>query len=95
MPSKNDGTLQGWSYVSLNTLNPPNTTNWVRMHLLPDFLGGKATDSNLVVALSTTNSKFYREVENPAQEALQNGQEDMIWYEVDRPQHPHESRRIP
>ncbi|MFI8420277.1 hypothetical protein [Streptomyces sp. NPDC085479] len=77
------GTLRGWSYVSLNSLNPPNTTVWVKMHLLPVPLGGKATDSNLVVARSTTNTSFHYGVEDPAAVALAAGREEIIWYEVD------------
>ncbi|MGA5822909.1 phage tail protein [Kitasatospora sp. NPDC094028] len=81
---KNKGaTLTGWDYVALNGLNPPNTTVWVKMHLLPDPLGGKATDSNLVPALATTNTTFHYGVEDPAAQALGGGHEDMIWYEVD------------
>ncbi|WP_052707323.1 hypothetical protein [Streptomyces rubellomurinus] len=82
--TKNDGaTLRGWSVVGLNNLNPPNQMTWVKMHLLPEYLGGKATDSNLVVALGTTNTNFHYGIEKPAADALSLGHEDMIWYEVD------------
>ncbi|MFD8009283.1 hypothetical protein [Streptomyces sp. NPDC058955] len=82
--SLNSGaTLRGWGYVSLNSLNPPNSTVWVKMHLIPVPLGGKATDSNLVVARGTTNTTFHYGVEDPAADALRSGREDMIWYEVD------------
>ncbi|MFF0749600.1 hypothetical protein [Streptomyces sp. NPDC004267] len=82
--AKNSGaTLTGWTYVSMNGLNPANSTVWVKMHLLPAPLGGKATDSNLVPARATTNTSFHYGVEDPAAQALSSGREDMIWYEVD------------
>ncbi|MFH9264483.1 hypothetical protein ACH4KN_09515 [Streptomyces sp. NPDC017546] len=82
--SENDGaTLRGWSFVSLNSLNPPNNPVWVKMHLLPVPLGGKATDSNLVVARGTTNTTFHFGVEDAAADALSEEREEMIWYEVD------------
>jgi hypothetical protein len=75
-------TLRGWSYVNKSGLNPPNTTNWVKMHLLPFTLGGMATDSNLVPARAATNTNFNSAIEEPARTRLDAPDVPMIWYEV-------------
>ncbi|MFF3852934.1 hypothetical protein [Micromonospora sp. NPDC002575] len=88
--SANDGsTLRGWSHVDSSGYNRgANSTAWVKMHLLPAFLGGEASDSNLVPARGFTNNPlFLRAVENPARRALDKkrndaGFESMVWYRV-------------
>lgn len=81
---------ESWDIIRANNLSAK--AGWVRMHLLPAGLGGKATDSNLVPARGTqTNLVFYREVERPAQLALSGSgadKEAMIWYEAEVSFHP-------
>lgn len=79
---KHDGVLDVWKHMK--TLNRgANNTAWVKMHLLPDFLGGFATDSNLVPARGFTNNPlFLNATENPANNALEQGTEKVIWYKV-------------
>ncbi|MFE9461956.1 hypothetical protein [Streptomyces californicus] len=74
----------GGVWKHMKTLNRgSNATAWVKMHLLPDFLGGLATDSNLVPARGFTNNPlFLKATENPAKEALENGTERIIWYKI-------------
>ncbi|MGW4732166.1 phage tail protein [Streptomyces shenzhenensis] len=82
--SAHDGNLRGWDYVDSASLNKgSNRTAWVKMHLLPDFLGGHATDSNLVPARGFTNNPlFLHAAENPAKVALRGGGEKIIWYRI-------------
>ncbi|WP_406458059.1 hypothetical protein OG782_35125 [Streptomyces sp. NBC_00876] len=82
---KHDGVNNVWKYMK--TLNTgANQTAWVKMHLLPDFLGGFATDSNLVPARGFVNNPlFLIAAENPAKSALKpppDGTEKIIWYRV-------------
>ncbi|MFE7333344.1 phage tail protein [Streptomyces griseus] len=80
-----DGNLPGWDHIDSKGLNKgSNKTAWVKMHLLPDFLGGHATDSNLVPARGFTNNPlFLYASENPAKRALKS-EEKMIWYRIDK-----------
>ncbi|MEV4995698.1 phage tail protein [Streptomyces niveus] len=80
--NKHDGVSNIWKTMA--TLNTgANNTAWVKMHLLPDFLGGLATDSNLVPARGFTNNPlFLIAAENPAKIALREGSERIIWYKV-------------
>ncbi|MBZ4014190.1 eCIS core domain-containing protein [Streptomyces purpurogeneiscleroticus] len=56
---------------------------WLRMHLLPDRLGGLATGSNLVPAPLVVNNHFKDVVELKADKARRNPQiEEMIWYRI-------------
>ncbi|MFF0223534.1 hypothetical protein [Streptomyces sp. NPDC004629] len=82
--SAHEGDLRGWDHVDSAGLNKgSNRTAWVKMHLLPDFLGGHATDSNLVPARGFTNNPlFLRAAENPAKVALRGGDEKIIWYRI-------------
>ncbi|WP_242434042.1 hypothetical protein [Streptomyces sp. CB01580] len=80
-------TLTGWSTAaSYNTSADKNA--WVKMHLLPTFLGGDAVDSNLVPARGFVNNPmFLRAVENPARKSLDKSPSDpaferMVWYKV-------------
>lgn len=79
---RHDGVLNVWKHMK--TLNRgSNHTAWVKMHLLPDFLGGLATDSNLVPARGFTNNPLFLDAtENPAKEALEKGTEKIIWYRI-------------
>ncbi|MCX4963220.1 hypothetical protein OHA98_00005 [Streptomyces sp. NBC_00654] len=78
------GKLRGWDHVENVGLNKgKNNTAWVKMHLLPDFLGGHATDSNLVPARGFTNNPlFFTSAENPAKKELDNNSEKIIWYRI-------------
>ncbi|WP_103352418.1 HPC2 multi-domain protein [Amycolatopsis sp. CA-128772] len=82
-------TLRGWSYVQSSGFNKTYRTSWVKMHLLPAFLGGDARDSNLIPARGFTNNPlFLKATENPARKSLTKkkgdpGFERMIWYSVE------------
>ncbi|MFI1765820.1 DUF4157 domain-containing protein [Streptomyces sp. NPDC020800] len=67
----------GWQYVRDKRLS--NNTAWVRMHLLPEALGGMATDNNLVPARNVMNGDFKNVVERPAYDAVPNDTE-MVWF---------------
>ncbi|MFE3115017.1 phage tail protein [Streptomyces niveus] len=83
----NGATLTGWNVAeTYNTTADRNA--WVKMHLLPAFLGGDAKDSNLVPARGFVNNPlFLWAVENPAMKSLNKAAgsaalERMIWYKV-------------
>ncbi|MFI8814966.1 MULTISPECIES: hypothetical protein [unclassified Streptomyces] len=89
--SYDGATLIGWATAkAYNDPIPrrPDSNAWVKMHLLPAFLGGDAVDSNLVPARGFVNNpKFYRGIENPARQSLDNAASDpayerMVWYRV-------------
>ncbi|MFI1369480.1 eCIS core domain-containing protein [Streptomyces griseochromogenes] len=67
----------GWQYVRDKRLS--NNTAWVRMHLLPEALGGMATDNNLVPARNVMNGDFKNQVERPAFDAVPSP-EEMVWF---------------
>ncbi|MFF4575458.1 DUF4157 domain-containing protein [Streptomyces sp. NPDC001410] len=67
----------GWQYVRDKRLS--NNTAWVRMHLLPEALGGMATDNNLVPARNVMNGDFKTQVERPAFDAVPSP-EEMVWF---------------
>ncbi|MFI9627315.1 hypothetical protein [Streptomyces sp. NPDC052042] len=80
-------TLTGWNTAAgYNTTTDRNA--WVKMHLLPAFLGGDAVDSNLVPARGFVNNPmFLHAVENPARKSLDAATTDrsyerMVWYKV-------------
>jgi hypothetical protein len=87
----NGATLTGWDVVVAGGYNTStsNSVEWVKMHLLPDKLGGKASDSNMVPARGWVNNPvFHWDIESPAAKALKKpasdpGHEDMVWYKVD------------
>ncbi|WP_239009164.1 hypothetical protein [Streptomyces sp. CFMR 7] len=86
--SYNGATLTGWSTATgYNTAKHNNA--WVKMHLLPAFLGGDAVDSNLVPARGFVNNPiFLHSAENPARKSLDKAptnpaHERMVWYKVD------------
>jgi hypothetical protein len=61
----------------------------VRMHLIPDKMGGLAAAANLTPAPSRTNSRFNTNVETPAylqakkdREDMKESQEYMAWYKA-------------
>ncbi|MFF5274088.1 DUF4157 domain-containing protein [Streptomyces sp. NPDC000133] len=73
------GQPPGWGYVEKNGLS--KDAAWVRMHLLPERLGGKATGNNLVPARGPrTNTKFLNEIEDEAYQSVPRP-EKIIWYE--------------
>ncbi|MFI1487896.1 DUF4157 domain-containing protein [Streptomyces sp. NPDC020747] len=67
----------GWKYVKDHRLS--DNTAWVRMHLLPEAIGGMATDNNLVPARNVMNGDFKNGVERPAHDAVPQP-EEMIWF---------------
>jgi hypothetical protein len=77
-------TLHGWKYLEDNDYGKVHPKSWAKMHLLPAFLGGMATDSNLVPARNFVNNPlFLKAAENPARKALTSKTEKVIWYKVD------------
>ncbi|MDQ1012574.1 hypothetical protein QFZ82_007059 [Streptomyces sp. V4I23] len=52
---------------------------WVRMHLLPERLGGKASGNNLVPARGSMNKEFYQDIEKEAYNAIPSPFK-IIWY---------------
>jgi hypothetical protein len=61
--------------------------NYVKMHLLHDGLGGKATDSNLVPTKSAVNTEFYNKMEASAVSAINSStpnsaEKKVLWYDV-------------
>ncbi|MEV5602688.1 hypothetical protein AB0L33_14715 [Streptomyces sp. NPDC052299] len=92
----NGATLTGWNVAETYNTSADNNA-WVKMHLLPAFLGGDATDSNLVPARGFVNNPlFLWAIENPAMKSLNKGAtspslERMVWYDVNvdyYPNHP-------
>ncbi|MEU8785448.1 DUF4157 domain-containing protein [Streptomyces sp. NPDC048637] len=74
------GNPKGWKQLQ-DAGHTGAPERWLRMHLLPDRLGGLATGSNLVPAPLVVNNHFKDEVELDADKARKNPQlEDMIWY---------------
>ncbi|WP_411088585.1 DUF4157 domain-containing protein [Streptomyces sp. 061-3] len=74
----NDGQPLGWDHVEANGMTA--NTAWVRMHLIPEALGGLAGGNNLVPARShATNLTFYDEIEKAAFQDIPE-EEQMIWY---------------
>ncbi len=75
----------GWQYIEDNDLNDDPSDRWVKMHLLPDAIGGPARGKNLVPASGPgVNTPFLHGVEQHAKDALHlahTGEEQMIWYE--------------
>ncbi len=61
--------------------------NYVKMHLLHDGLGGKATDSNLVPTKSAVNTEFYNKMEASAVSAIET-EKKVLWYDVKVSFHP-------
>ncbi|UQI46376.1 DUF4157 domain-containing protein [Streptomyces sp. HU2014] len=77
-----DGNPLGWKAIQAASLSGP-PERWLRMHLLPERIGGKATGSNLVPAPLAVNNHFKDKVELAADEARSKPSiEDMIWYRV-------------
>ncbi|MFF0730289.1 DUF4157 domain-containing protein [Streptomyces chartreusis] len=74
----------GWQYIQDNDLNDDSSDYWVKMHLLPDAIGGPARGKNLVPASGPgVNIPFLHGIEQYAKDALHlvhTGQEQMIWY---------------
>ncbi|MHA7059787.1 eCIS core domain-containing protein [Aquimarina sp. M1] len=64
--------------------------NYVKMHLLHDRLGGRATDSNLVPAKSSINTAFYNDMESFAVGEANSAPPDnkVLWYRVNVSYHP-------
>ncbi|MFG2290019.1 DUF4157 domain-containing protein [Streptomyces sp. NPDC048595] len=70
----------GWDYVTSKKLSQGSA--WVKMHLLPERLGGLATGSNLVPARGpATNIAFLNKIEDIAYHAIPKSHK-IIWYET-------------
>ncbi|MFD4370523.1 hypothetical protein ACFWPY_02865, partial [Streptomyces sp. NPDC058527] len=89
--SYDGATLNGWAIArtyNYPARGHPDSNAWVKMHLLPAFLGGDAVDSNLVPARGFVNNPmFYSGIENPARKSLHKAVSDpayerMVWYRV-------------
>ncbi len=75
------GKLLGWDKIEEYELTNGRGGTFVKMHLIPECLGGYATDSNLTPGEAKLNSTLRDHVEQPAKEAI-GGKQDLIWYEV-------------
>lgn len=81
--ANNGATMPGWGELSRHNdpADPTKTIrerdNYVKMHLLHDQLGGKATDSNLAPCKSVYNTQFYNDCE---QYAVQDKPSKVMWY---------------
>ncbi|MFF6978562.1 DUF4157 domain-containing protein [Streptomyces sp. NPDC008343] len=85
------GQPPGWTDVVGRGLS--EGSRWVRMHLLPERIGGKATGNNLVPARGQeTNQDARRKVEDQAYKAI-GDTETLIWYhsgaKFNHPDWPH------
>ncbi|MEU9578120.1 hypothetical protein [Streptomyces chilikensis] len=75
------GQPPGWDYVAKKGLS--QHAAWVRMHLLPERLGGMATGNNLVPARGPqTNIPFRQNIEDQAYGSIPK-QEKIIWYRTE------------
>ncbi|MFE7030744.1 hypothetical protein ACFU9Y_10560, partial [Streptomyces sp. NPDC057621] len=71
----------GWNYIDKKGLG--ENSAWVKMHLLPERLGGKATGDNLVPARGPeTNTLFLQSIEDEAYRSIPN-EEKIIWYKTE------------
>ncbi len=72
------GQPPGWGYIQSKGMS--KNAAWVRMHLLPERLGGKATGNNLVPARGPqTNIDFLNNIEDAAYQDIPR-REKIIWY---------------
>ncbi|MFB6978036.1 eCIS core domain-containing protein [Streptomyces scopuliridis] len=71
----------GWDYITDPTRKLQQGGAWVRAHLLPERLGGKGTENNLVPARRAVNKDLELGIEEPAWKAFGNKFEAPIWYE--------------
>ncbi|MFE2673644.1 eCIS core domain-containing protein [Streptomyces hygroscopicus] len=69
----------GWDYITDPTRKLQHGGAWVRAHLLPERLGGKGTENNLVPARRGVNKDLELGVEEPAWDAF--NKEPPVWYE--------------
>ncbi|GLF93127.1 eCIS core domain-containing protein [Streptomyces yaizuensis] len=76
------GNPKGWEEIKIGKHSGP-PEYWLRMHLLPDRIGGLATGSNLVPAPLAINNQFLRDVEDDADKARKDpSKEEIIWYQM-------------
>ncbi|MFG3290589.1 DUF4157 domain-containing protein [Streptomyces sp. NPDC048179] len=73
------GKPDGWNYVTDPTRRLQTGGAWVRAHLLPSRLGGRATGNNLVPARRSVNKTLELGVEMPAWDVF--AKPKPIWYE--------------
>ncbi|MFG2550448.1 DUF4157 domain-containing protein [Streptomyces sp. NPDC048581] len=68
----------GWDYITRHGMS--EDSKWVRMHLLPDRMGGMPTNNNLVPARGpSVNIQMRAALEDDAYDAI--GPKKPIWYE--------------
>ncbi|NBE52378.1 hypothetical protein GUY60_13265, partial [Streptomyces sp. YC537] len=71
----------GWGYItSHNMTEKTSKSQWVRMHLLPESIGGLASNNNLVPARIATNNEMRDGVERKAYDEIKDS-DKVIWYE--------------
>ncbi|MFB7212916.1 DUF4157 domain-containing protein [Streptomyces sp. NPDC056255] len=70
----------GWDYIKSNNMTDKTSkSQWVRMHLLPDSIGGLASNNNLVPARKSTNNAMRDGVERQAYKEIRDS-DKVIWY---------------
>ncbi|MGH9195239.1 MAG: hypothetical protein ACRD1T_05825, partial [Acidimicrobiia bacterium] len=91
-----DGEPPGWTKAKDELkLTKDRSRRWVRMHLLPERLGGPARGGNLVPARGPrTNTPFNERLEDPAFNSIPRP-EKMIWYQVEVNYHSGEFKDFP
>ncbi|MFB8032430.1 DUF4157 domain-containing protein [Streptomyces sp. NPDC056004] len=67
----------GWKY--LTDRNMQDKAAWVRMHLIPEGIGGMASGNNLVPARRETNNEFKDNIELEARDSMPRPNE-LMWY---------------
>ncbi|WP_327351820.1 eCIS core domain-containing protein [Streptomyces sp. NBC_01304] len=80
----------GFRHLNKYDLNREASTRWVRMHMLPEKLGGPFLGSNLVPARNTVNNPiFYRGIEQYPENEMNRDDASradklrMVWYQID------------
>ncbi|MPY59619.1 eCIS core domain-containing protein [Streptomyces spongiae] len=79
--SKPHSSPPGWDYITDPSRKLQQGGAWVRAHLLPERLGGKGTENNLVPARRAVNKDLELGIEEPAWKAFGNKFKAPIWYE--------------
>ncbi|MGW2720104.1 eCIS core domain-containing protein [Streptomyces sp. NPDC001492] len=69
----------GWKYIT--DRNMQDQAAWVRMHLIPEGIGGMASGNNLVPARRETNNEFKDNIELEARDSMP-APNELMWYRV-------------
>jgi hypothetical protein len=78
---KTSDSVVGWNRIVESEIQQTKGGTYVRIHLIPECLGGYGTDSNLTPGKQILNMKMKNDVEQPAKKAIEDKQ-TMIWYDV-------------